>query len=116
MTDSKPPKPTEPPVQLTAEQFRELLGRVAAVERKPDPLMMTMTEAGKVLGVSRWFIQLLIRKGKLRFIPSGTKTKYVTRAELERWMRESQVTNGPEYRRAIDGRRRENRMGLDSRP
>lgn len=116
MTDSKPPTPAEPPIQLTAEQFRELLDRVAAVERKPDPLMMTMTEAGKVLGVSRWFIQLLVRRGKLRFIPSGTKTKYIARAELEKWVRESQVTNGPEYRRVRARQRRESRLGLDTGP
>ena len=69
-------------------------------------LILTMTEAAQVIGVSRWFIQALCRKGELRFIPLGRKHKRIARTEIDRWIRDSQVFNDDAFKKVVDRRRK----------
>lgn len=55
------------------------------------PIAVSLTDAGKLIGRSRHFIQSLIRQG-LPFIPTGKKHKLVLVSELEAWLKARQVT------------------------
>lgn len=66
-------------------------------------LTFNFTEAGKLIGFSRWTIQKMVRRGELRVIPSGRKLKRIALMEIERWIRENQVYCS-ELRSKLDGR------------
>lgn len=48
---------------------------------------LNMTEAGKYLGVSRWFIQSLVRKGEIPYIRLGVKRKLISIRALDEWIK-----------------------------
>lgn len=64
-------------------------------------LLLTVSEVADLLGFSRWKITWLLRNGQIKFIPLGRIHKRIARTEVDDWIRRNQVTNGPQYRKAI---------------
>ena len=71
-----------------------------------NPLLLTLTEAGKLLGFSRWTVDCLCRKEGLHFIPRGRRGKRIPRSEIDLWIKRKTVHSGEELKRAVDARRR----------
>ena len=69
-------------------------------------LLLTLREAAALLGFSPDKVGDMCRLGQLSFIPLGRRHKRIARTEVERWVRDSQIHNGPAYRKAADGRRK----------
>lgn len=92
------------PIQLTNEQFHELLRRSNQI-----PLTLNVTQAARVLGFDRKAVGQMCRRFELKFIPRGRKGRRIAREELFRWIRTHEVSNNAELLRALDGRRRENK-------
>lgn len=68
--------------------------------------LMTVTETGRFLGLSRWSVQAMVRSGALPFIPLGKKHKRIDRLDAEKWIQSRKVSNGAEFVRATDRRRK----------
>lgn len=56
-----------------------------------NQIAVNMTDAGKLLGLSRWSIQAMIRQG-LPFIATGKRHKLILVSELEKWLKSRQIT------------------------
>lgn len=69
------------------------------------PLLLNVTEAAKLMGVSRWSVSEMCRRFTLPWIPRGRKGRLIATADIERWIRESKVNSPEELRKALDGRR-----------
>lgn len=54
------------------------------------PLAVNMTDAGKLLGLSRWSVQGFIRQG-LPYVATGKRHKLILVSELEKWLKGRQV-------------------------
>ena len=54
------------------------------------PIAVNLTEAGALIGRSRWHVQNMIRQG-LPFIPTGKRHKLVLVSELEKWLKGRQA-------------------------
>ncbi len=67
-------------------------------------ILRSVTGAAKYLGVNRTTVYDMIRKG-LPFIPRGANAKWIDLRDIDKWLSEHKVTNGPSYLRARDRRR-----------
>lgn len=70
-----------------------------------EPLILNVTQAAKLLGVSRWTMNKMCRLFEVRWIPRGKIGRRIARAELDRWIEANQVGSDAELRKAKDGRR-----------
>lgn len=73
-----------------------------------DLELLTYTQAGKVLGFSRWTIRAMVRAGQLRVVPRGAFHR-IPLFELRRWERENLVSCGPSLKSKTDLRQTTNR-------
>lgn len=77
----------------------------------PAALTFNVTNAAKVMGMSRKELyELMAAAGarRLAYIPMGTDLRHgrrVSRAEIDRWIRDNTVRTPDELRAALDGRR-----------
>lgn len=73
-----------------------------------EPLLLTVSGAARVLGVSRYTVSDMCRRFELRWLPwRGSKVhKRIPRAEIDRYIRAHTVGNAHQVQLAIDGRRR----------
>ena len=70
-----------------------------------ERLTYNVTEVARLLGYSRWTVNEMCRRFELHWIPRGRKGKKISHAEVLRWIRENEVSNAEELKKAMDGRR-----------
>jgi excisionase family DNA binding protein len=70
------------------------------------PMLLTVTQAAKLMGFSRDTFYKLLRSFEIPYIPRGRKGRRIARADIEKWIEAHKVRNQDQLRKALDGRRK----------